>query len=1217
MIWMRTVTRPSGLMMMRGGVLLLARRGSVQIVRARVSCERFPLLTLTMAVLFSCQLFNDQEDVNVQGVGDDDVNEGDGMDVVVDDEVQAIVADKPQRVRKKRKAADGASAERFVISLDSSHDLNANAIDDEVTSVIRSSMPPPSILTAAVATTITAGVTSAPVHGSELSAGSFYVSQDMDPETLWQVYIPKWNVINDFVLDDLNIFLVFSVGTARQERDVEIASLKAQLSLKEAEAAEAIRLSGQVAMVEAVEAARASELNDLKDENAALERNRLRQALESAIGASRLASTRTTCSGLRDEVMGYKLFKEQVEAMQDEQVKESLTWLAAVKTMESRRGLVNVVAYNSFAEADYVVAINALRAMDFTLLAQLESRKDASMADIMDLLCLEGPAAETPEASQLQPSPEQLMIIRGDDAACRLSLKDAMVPLIEPLSVKSLTGEASTSGVPAKLLLLLKSILTQFALDALCEKYYIPNVVHPVLFGRNDRIHSLKNWNDHFFWVDASVFPLDVPWHNDKTLRKVPHPTSVEFNVDVYNYLADNPAPFRKFLEPFLCFVGISRYYDLDENCYPTFWANDDEGGDRVVPLAGVNDQEDVNVHGVGDDDVNEGDGDAAEANQTEQVRKKRKAADGASGSGLPPKKLREFHGTSGIGANTGGKSIFALQGFLEGRIVIYSDSSHDLNANAINDEVTFVIRSSMPPPPVLTATVATTITAAEADIAGPSQPVGIELSAGSFYVSQDMDPETLWQVYIPKWNVINDFVLDDPNIFRSMIDHLAPPGFFSQLRGIDYEQLLAEFSVGTARQVCFSAEIRMRLEHELRGRQRFEGKCAMQANWLKERDVAMVEAVEAAWESELNGLKERNAALERHVAALESAAISKDVELASSNAQVAKVTQDLSSLQLSCDELSIKAASLEFKKDKLVDQVSALETMCSGLRDEVMGYKLFKEQVEAMQDEQVKALGDRVAAIDSDLMEMAIHMDEEFYPRYLTTIAGQRWILSCGLKLVIMKCLQSPEYLATLGGVIGRAIDKGMQDGLAADIDHGKARRGLVDVAAYNSSAEAYYVAAINALRAMESQKDASMADIMDLIRLEGPVAENLEASQLQFSPEQLMVPIHQLEDQVVIGETSLSFSLDVAHTRVQRIRGDAAARRLSLTDAMVPLIEPLSIKSLTGEASTSGVPAIAMTTSLSTTFIQASIVLPTPSTEVPPSLNIVFEQEELDTTP
>ncbi|GJW86166.1 hypothetical protein Tco_0161506, partial [Tanacetum coccineum] len=92
--------------------------------------------------------------------------------------------------------------------------------------------------------------------GIELSTDSFFVLQDVDSETLHQIYIPKWNVTNDSALDDPDIC---RVGWLK-ERDAEIASLKAQLSLKEAEAAEAIRLRDQVAVVEAAEAARASEL---------------------------------------------------------------------------------------------------------------------------------------------------------------------------------------------------------------------------------------------------------------------------------------------------------------------------------------------------------------------------------------------------------------------------------------------------------------------------------------------------------------------------------------------------------------------------------------------------------------------------------------------------------------------------------------------------------------------------------------------------------------------------------------------------------------------------------------------------------------------------------------------------------------------------------------------------------------------------------------------
>ncbi|GKB16390.1 hypothetical protein Tco_0850313 [Tanacetum coccineum] len=58
------------------------------------------------------------------------------------------------------------------------------------------------------------------------------------------------------------------------------------------------------------------------------------------------------------------------------------------------------------------------------------------------------------------------------------------------------------------------------------------------------------------------------------------------------------------------------------------------------------------------------------------------------------------------------------------------------------------------------------------------------------------------------------------------------------ELRSMDYEQLFAEFNVGAARQTCLGAEVRMRLEHEIRGRKRFEGKCAIQDGWLKERDA-------------------------------------------------------------------------------------------------------------------------------------------------------------------------------------------------------------------------------------------------------------------------------------------------------------------------------------------------------------------------------------------
>ncbi|GKF77966.1 hypothetical protein Tco_0230436, partial [Tanacetum coccineum] len=80
------------------------------------------------------------------------------------------------------------------------------------------------------------------------------------------------------------------------------------------------------------------------------------------------------------------------------------------------------------------------------------------------------------------------------------------------------------------------------------------------------------------------------------------------------------------------------------------------------------------------------------------------------------------------------------------------------------------------------------------------------------------------------------------------------------------------------------------------------------------------------------------------------------------------------------------------------------------------------------MQDEQAKVLGSRVAELDAQLYEIAVHLEEEFYLRFLTTISGRRWILTYGLKLVLLKCLQSSEYLQALGQAIGCAINKDLK---------------------------------------------------------------------------------------------------------------------------------------------------------------------------------------------
>ncbi|GJW36073.1 hypothetical protein Tco_0058993 [Tanacetum coccineum] len=193
-------------------------------------------------------------------------------------------------------------------------------------------------------------------------------------------------------------------------------------------------------------------------------------------------------------------------------------------------------------------------------------------------------------------------------------------------------------------------------------------------------------------------------------------------------------------------------------------------------------------------------------------------------------------------------------------------------------------------------------------------------------------------------------------------------------------------------------------------------------------------------------------------------------------------------------------------------------------------------------------------------------------------TIFGRRWLLTRGLKLVIVKCLNSLEYLTALGLDINRAIEKGMQSGLSAGIDHGKAGRSLADIITYNPAAEAEYNSALQRFREVDfslladlsSHKDASVEDIMNLLCLEGPFTEAPGMSELQPDIKQLTLSIHCPEDQVVLGETSLSFALSVANSRVERIRKSAIG-----TFDSVPA-------------------TIASTTALSTTFASTSSIPP-----------------------
>ncbi|GJZ45605.1 hypothetical protein Tco_0593201 [Tanacetum coccineum] len=112
-------------------------------------------------------------------------------------------------------------------------------------------------------------------------------------------------------------------------------------------------------------------------------------------------------------------------------------------------------------------------------------------------------------------------------------------------------------------------------------------------------------------------------------------------------------------------------------------------------------------------------------------------------------------------------------------------------------------------------------------------------------------------------------------------------------------------------------------------------------------------------------------------------------------------------------------------------------------------------KQLEEFQDNLMKPLETRLAEIDADFTRCCMHFQDSFHPHLLNIIAGRRWLLAHGMRLLMAKCLNSSEYMEALRNAFGRAIEKGMQEGLAAGIEHGQAGRCLNDLEAYNPSAK------------------------------------------------------------------------------------------------------------------------------------------------------------------
>ncbi|GJV54734.1 gypsy type transposase [Tanacetum coccineum] len=645
--------------------------------------------------------------------------------------------------------------------------------------------------------------------------------------------------------------------------------------------------------------------------------------------------------------------------------------------------------------------------------------------------------------------------------------------------------------------------------------------------------YSLKNWNDRFFWVDAFACPASFPWNASTTVSKDPFPKSYQYNTEHYATLVAYPTPFHKYPESFICLVGISRYYTLDENTYPQFLSDNNE---EIDLLAFIRTADPTKVK-IGERQRSKDEpklldtivGRTGSGNKEEP----HDSADGDQCAGtlivseamevVAEDKLRDDHGAL-CGPSVAGKSRSAVQRLLaravlnaevrggpvltlpfvtssvsatperedehladsvtglnlrticaQQRFVISSDSSHHSGANIAEAEVDSIVRSSAP--------IIATVVTATADVATTTK----EAPAKEASAKPSL------------------FAAGSSSAGRT--DHA--PGGFSDVSGSD-------FLVGGIRTV-------VDLEFDL---QKVYVPQWSVTNWsclddgrllLKEVEAAKAihlraEAsrfgvVEKSLRDEVKYLRERNAALEEENEVL--------------NVKVADLTATVKVREQEAADSNALVTAVKLQNDSLADQVHALEASSAGLQEKVTTYEKFVDQLEKFQDDKIKEVNDKLKKLDADVVTMVLHLEEKFYPHLLNTIATRRWLLTHCMELAIAKCLNSTEYLFALGGQLVRLLKKACR-------------------------------------------KD------YPLVLLKDHLADRLGLTASQSRADQLMVLIHHSPDHRVIGASALSLSMDpLSVTALTGTEGTSAVvtipagttMALSVTFASASVVRPISI--------------------------------------------------------
>ncbi|GJX31967.1 hypothetical protein Tco_0241822 [Tanacetum coccineum] len=105
---------------------------------------------------------------------------------------------------------------------------------------------------------------------------------------------------------------------------------------------------------------------------------------------------------------------------------------------------------------------------------------------------------------------------------------------------------------------------------------------------------------------------------------------------------------------------------------------------------------------------------------------------------------------------------------------------------------------------------------------------------------------------------------------------------------------------------------------------------------------------------------------------------------------------------------LSLSSEGIEELKSQLLKakeesvEVHELETSSTDLREKLEMYEGSLKQLKEFQDNLMRPLETRLAEIDADFTRCCMRFQESFHPHLLNVVAGRRWLLTHGMKLLM-----------------------------------------------------------------------------------------------------------------------------------------------------------------------------------------------------------------------